>query len=106
MTIIGRLWKKLKLRSTREGARWMQLHTQRIGNGASFQQKVPFELALKRCVGLDAEMDTLIQAEGVTCRASKKQKVGNCSLNRLCVLRVLSCLLLCWCVFFVDLELS
>lgn len=53
----------------------MQLHTKETQNGASFQQKVPSELALKGCVGLDAEMDTLIQAERVIRRAGQEAEV-------------------------------
>lgn len=73
----------------------MQLHVEGMQNGASFEQKVPFELALKGCVGLDAEMDTLIQDERVMCRAGQEAevKLGSWSFNRLCVLRMLSCLI-------------
>lgn len=66
----------------------MQLHSEGTQNGASFQQKVPFELALKGCVGINAEMDTLIQAEKVIYRAGQEAevKLDYCSFNRLCVL--------------------
>lgn len=85
----------------------MQLNMEGMRNGASFQQKVPFELVLKGCVGLGAEMDTLIQAEKVTCRTGQEAEVelDHGSLNSFCVLR---CYPACFfaAVSFVDLKFS
>lgn len=85
----------------------MQLNKEGMWNGASFQQKVPFELALKGCVGLGAEMDTLIQAERATCRTGQEAevKLDHGSLNSFCMLRCYPAYFFA-AVSFVDLKCS